>query len=58
MLAWEMNGLPLPYEHGFPVRMVTPGCIAVRSPKWIKKLIISDEEADLYVPLIIYLLFC
>jgi DMSO/TMAO reductase YedYZ molybdopterin-dependent catalytic subunit len=46
MLAWEMNGLPLPYEHGFPVRMVTPGCIAVRSPKWIKKLIISDEEAD------------
>ena len=35
MLAYEMNGEPLPAEHGFPVRMVTPGCIAVRSCKWV-----------------------
>jgi DMSO/TMAO reductase YedYZ molybdopterin-dependent catalytic subunit len=46
MLTWEMNGEALPAEHGYPVRMVTPGCIAVRSPKWVSSLIISDEEAD------------
>lgn len=46
MLALELNGEPLLPEHGFPVRMVSPGCIAVRSCKWVQKLIISDEEAD------------
>jgi DMSO/TMAO reductase YedYZ molybdopterin-dependent catalytic subunit len=46
ILAYEMNGEPLPFEHGFPVRMVSPGCIAVRSCKWVNKLIISDVEAD------------
>ncbi len=42
MLAYEMNGEDLPAEHGYPVRMVTPGCIAVRSCKWVSKLVISD----------------
>lgn len=36
MLTWEMNDEAIPAEHGYPVRMVTPGCIAVRSPKWVK----------------------
>lgn len=46
MLAYEMNGEDIPAMHGFPVRMVCPGLIAVRSCKWVSKLIISDEEAD------------
>lgn len=46
ILAYEANGQPLEAEHGFPVRMVVPGCIAVRSCKWVKRLIISDEDAD------------
>lgn len=46
MLAYEMNGEPLPKEHGFPIRMISPGCIAVRSAKWVHQLIISDEQAD------------
>lgn len=46
MLAYEVNGEDIPAEHGYPVRMVSPGCIAVRSCKWVNKLIISDEEAD------------
>jgi DMSO/TMAO reductase YedYZ molybdopterin-dependent catalytic subunit len=25
MLAWEMNGKPLPAEHGFPLRLICPG---------------------------------
>lgn len=46
MLVYEMNNEPLTAEHGFPVRMFTPGCIAVRSCKWVNKLIVSDEQAD------------
>jgi len=46
LLAYEQNGEPLKEVHGFPLRLITPGCIAVRSPKWVSKLIVSDEEAD------------
>lgn len=45
-LVYESNGEALPKEHGFPIRMLTPGCIAVRSPKWVNRIFISDEEAD------------
>lgn len=33
LLAFTMNGEPLTAEHGFPVRVVTPGYAGVRSPK-------------------------
>jgi len=46
MLAYEMNGDPLPAVHGYPVRMVCPGLIGVRSCKWVSKLMVSDEMAD------------
>ena len=45
-LAYEMNGKDIPQVHGYPVRLVCPGCIGVRSAKWVNKLIISKEEAD------------
>jgi DMSO/TMAO reductase YedYZ molybdopterin-dependent catalytic subunit len=36
MLAVGMNGVPLPQEHGFPVRMVVPGLYGyVSACKWI-----------------------
>lgn len=36
MLAVGMNGVPLPVEHGFPVRMVVPGLYGyVSGTKWI-----------------------
>jgi DMSO/TMAO reductase YedYZ molybdopterin-dependent catalytic subunit len=36
MLAVGMNGQPLPFEHGFPVRMLTPGLYGyVGACKWI-----------------------
>jgi sulfite oxidase len=41
-----MNGEDIPLSHGYPVRLVCPGMIGVRSCKWVTKLIISDEEAD------------
>lgn len=33
MLAWEMNGEPLPKIHGYPVRVVVMGYIGARSVK-------------------------
>ncbi|KAH0401101.1 molybdopterin binding oxidoreductase, partial [Aureobasidium melanogenum] len=38
LLAWEMNGEPLPKIHGFPLRAVVFGYIGARSCKWIYKI--------------------
>ncbi len=35
LLAYEMNGVPLPRDHGAPVRVVTPGITGARSVKWL-----------------------
>ena len=46
ILAYSQNDENIPEVHGYPVRLVCPGYIAVRSAKWVKALIVSDEEAD------------
>jgi DMSO/TMAO reductase YedYZ molybdopterin-dependent catalytic subunit len=35
LLAYAMNGEPLPKEHGYPVRAIVPGWYAVNSVKWL-----------------------
>jgi DMSO/TMAO reductase YedYZ molybdopterin-dependent catalytic subunit len=35
LLAYAMNGEPLPREHGYPVRAIVPGWYAVNSVKWL-----------------------
>ena len=49
MLAFGMNGEPLPFEHGFPVRMVVPGLYGyVSATKWVTDLKVTrfaDDEA-------------
>ena len=45
MLAIQMNGVPLPGQHGYPVRAVVPGHVGVRSCKWLKRIVLSSEEA-------------
>jgi DMSO/TMAO reductase YedYZ molybdopterin-dependent catalytic subunit len=35
LLAYAMNGEPLPLDHGFPVRLVVPGWVGVASVKWL-----------------------
>jgi len=42
LLAYAMNGEPLPVEHGFPVRMVVPGLYGyVSATKWVVDLEIT-----------------
>ncbi|KAK3365091.1 Oxidoreductase, molybdopterin-binding domain-containing protein [Lasiosphaeria ovina] len=38
LLAWEMNGKPLPKIHGFPLRAVVAGYIGARSVKWLYRV--------------------
>ncbi|MFI5845934.1 molybdopterin-dependent oxidoreductase [Catenuloplanes sp. NPDC051500] len=46
MLAFGMNGEPLPITHGFPVRMLTPGLYGYAgSCKWITELELTTFDA-------------
>ena len=38
LLAWEMNGEPLPKIHGFSLRAVVFGYIDARSVKWLYRI--------------------
>ncbi|MCB5183322.1 molybdopterin-dependent oxidoreductase, partial [Streptomyces antimicrobicus] len=46
LLAVGMNGEPLPFEHGFPVRMVVPGLYGyVSACKWLRELRLTTFDA-------------
>lgn len=45
LLAFRMNGEELPRDHGYPLRVIVPGNVAARSVKWLRKIVISDEES-------------
>ena len=38
LLAYEMNGEPLPRAHGFPVRLIVPGWYGMDSVKWLRSI--------------------
>ena len=43
MLAFEMNGAPLPKEHGFPVRLLVPGWFGNNNVKWVDRMHVMDK---------------
>ncbi|KAL7807496.1 Oxidoreductase, molybdopterin-binding domain-containing protein [Trichoderma aethiopicum] len=45
LLAYGMNGQPLPRDHGYPLRSIVPGHVAARSVKWLNHITLSDEES-------------
>lgn len=46
ILAYHMNDVPLPPDHGYPVRVIIPGYVGGRCVKWLRRLWISDKEND------------
>ena len=46
LVAWAMNGAPLPRDHGFPVRLVVPGWVGIASIKWLGELRVSTTVED------------
>jgi sulfite oxidase len=46
VLAYEMNGEPLPHLHGAPLRAVIPGWEGAYSVKWLTNITVSDKENE------------
>merc|ERR1712003_305258 len=45
IVAYKMNGKPIPREHGGPVRIIVPGHVSARSVKWLERIAISKKES-------------
>jgi sulfite oxidase len=54
LLAWAMNGEPLPPVHGAPLRVVVPGYIGARSVKWLKRIELRSDPWAGYFQRIVY----
>ena len=46
ILAYEMNEVPLPPDHGYPVRLLIPGFVGGRCVKWLHRIWVSEKEND------------
>jgi DMSO/TMAO reductase YedYZ molybdopterin-dependent catalytic subunit len=44
LLCYEMNGVPLPPEHGAPVRLLAPGWYGVANVKWLDRIDVIDTR--------------
>jgi DMSO/TMAO reductase YedYZ molybdopterin-dependent catalytic subunit len=45
LLAYEMNGAPLPDRHGYPLRVIVPGYFGEKHVKWITRIEVTDANA-------------
>jgi DMSO/TMAO reductase YedYZ molybdopterin-dependent catalytic subunit len=46
LLAYAMNGEPLPLQHGYPLRVIVPGWYAVTSVKWLTDIDVVGAPFD------------
>ncbi len=44
LLAYEMNGAPLPVQHGYPVRLIVPGWYGMAHVKWLRAVTVLAER--------------
>ena len=56
LLAYACNGVPLPPQHGFPLRLVVPGWYGMTSVKWLQRITVVDEPFTGYQMVTGYLL--
>jgi DMSO/TMAO reductase YedYZ molybdopterin-dependent catalytic subunit len=43
LLAYAMNGEPVPPDHGFPVRAIVPGWVGINNIKWVGRIEVRDQ---------------
>ncbi len=43
LVAYAMNGMPLPPQHGYPLRLVVPGWYGMAHVKWLREIRVVDE---------------
>lgn len=46
ILAYEMNGEPLPVKHGFPMRALALGWTGANCVKWLAKIMVLDKPHE------------
>ncbi len=46
LLVYEMNGWPLPVQHGFPLRLVIPGWYGMAQVKWLERITVLGSTFD------------
>jgi sulfane dehydrogenase subunit SoxC len=46
LLAYAMNGQPLPAQHGFPLRLIVPGWYGMASVKWLRSITALAEPFE------------
>ena len=46
IIAYEMNGVTLPRDHGYPLRAIVPGTLGARNCKFLKEIKISSMESE------------
>jgi DMSO/TMAO reductase YedYZ molybdopterin-dependent catalytic subunit len=46
LVAYEMNGQPLPPQHGYPARLVVPGWYGMAHVKWLRDIEVIDHRFD------------
>ncbi len=54
LLAFEMNGEPLPAAHGGPLRVVVPGYVGARSVKWLERIELRTAPWDGFFQDVVY----
>jgi DMSO/TMAO reductase YedYZ molybdopterin-dependent catalytic subunit len=42
LVAYAMNGAPLPPQHGYPVRLIVPGWYGMTHVKWLRSITVVD----------------
>src|SRR5215218_9075233 len=57
LLAYEMNGAPLPPQHGFPLRLVVPGWYGMQNVKWLTRVTVLEEPFTGYQNAVSYRMY-
>jgi DMSO/TMAO reductase YedYZ molybdopterin-dependent catalytic subunit len=48
LLSYELNGEPLPPQHGFPLRLTVPGWYGMTHVKWLREMTVVTEPFQGY----------
>ena len=44
LIAYELNDKPIPFKHGYPLRLIVPTWYAMASVKWLKQITVIDGK--------------
>ncbi len=48
LVAYDLDGAPLPMSHGFPTRILIPGHYGMKGPKWLDSIELVNHETGGY----------